>query len=75
MAKDLKSQAPNPNISCEKVQIVQVVQEVDKPRFCSSSLAFNEPTNSRPAISLLSDTRYAADSDFAKLYNQDIERE
>ncbi len=37
-----------------------MIQEVDKPRFRSSSPAFNEPTNSGPAIPLSSDTQYAA---------------
>ncbi|MCJ1349321.1 hypothetical protein MMC31_007557 [Peltigera leucophlebia] len=71
-AKDPKCQALNPDTSREKVQIVQVVQEVDKPRSCSLSPAFNEPTNSKPTIPLLSDTQYAVASDLAKLYNQDI---
>lgn len=72
-AKDLECQAPNPDTSCEKVQIVQVIQEVDKPRFRSLSPAFNELTNSGPAILLPFDTQYAAVFDLAKLYNQDIE--
>ncbi|MCJ1343642.1 hypothetical protein MMC31_001838 [Peltigera leucophlebia] len=55
-AKDPECQAPNPDTSCEKVQIVQIVQEVDKPRFRSLSPAFNEPTNSGPAIPLPSNT-------------------
>ena len=50
-----------------------MVQEVDKPRSRSLSPAFNEPTDSGPAIPLPSDTQYAAASDLAKLYNQDIE--
>ena len=72
-AKYLECQAPNSDTSHEKVQMVQVVQKVDKPRFCSLSPALNEPTNSGPIIPLPSDTQYAATSDLAKLYNQDIE--
>ena len=50
-----------------------MVQEVDKPCSRSLSPAFNEPTNSGPAILLPSDTQYATASNQAKLYNQDIE--
>ena len=56
VAKDPECQAPNPNISREKVQIVQVVQEVDKPRSRSWLPVFNESTDSGPAIPLPFDT-------------------
>ena len=70
-AKDPECQLPNPDISHQKVQIVQVVQKVDKPCSRSLSPAFNKFTNSRPAIPLLFDTQYVATSDLAKLYNQE----
>lgn len=53
--------------------MVQMVQKVDKPRFCSLLPTFNEPTNNKSAIFLSFDTQYTAASDLAKLYNQDIE--
>ena len=72
-AKDLECQAPKPDTSREKILIVQVIQEVNKPGFRSSSPAFNKPTDSGPIIPIPSDTPYAAASDLLKLYNQDIE--
>lgn len=64
---------PNPDISHENIQIVQVVQEIDKSCFCSLSFAFNESTNSELAIPPPFNTQYTTTSDLAKLYNKDIE--
>lgn len=71
-AKDSKYQVSNPDTFYEKVQIIQIVQEVNKPRSCSLSAAFNESTDSRPVISLSFDTQYTTTFDLVKLYNQDI---
>lgn len=55
-AKDSECQVPNPDTSCEKLLMVQVVQEVDKPCSCPLSPAFNKLTNSGPVIPFPSNT-------------------
>lgn len=47
--------------------------QVDKSCSRSLSRTFNEPTDSIPALFPSSNIQYAATSDLAKLYNQDIE--